>query len=151
MKGNESNSPSCPILCDPTHCSPPGSSIHRISYSFKKECLSLLYYFKMCQHSFTTPKKLRHTRSALGCIFPPLGLHWWLRWYSVCLQLGRPWFDPWVRKILWRRNWQPTPVLLPGIFHGQRSLAGYSPWGHKESDTTEWLHFFISHLISNLR
>ena len=39
----------------------------------------------------------------------------------------------------WRRKWQPTPVFSPGKFHGQRSLAGYSPWGHKESDTTERL------------
>ncbi|XP_043775896.1 acyl-coenzyme A thioesterase 2, mitochondrial-like isoform X3 [Cervus elaphus] len=39
----------------------------------------------------------------------------------------------------WRRKWQPTPVFLPGTFEGQRSLAGYSPWGHKESDTTERL------------
>ena len=46
-------------------------------------------------------------------------------------------FDPWVRKILWRRAWQLTPVLLPGESHGQRSLVGYSPWGHKESDTTK--------------
>jgi len=45
-----------------------------------------------------------------------------------------------VGKIPWRRKWQPTPVLLPGKSHGQRSLLGYSPWGHKESDTTEWLH-----------
>ena len=49
----------------------------------------------------------------------------------------RPGFDPWVRKIPWRRKWQPAPVFLPGKSHGQRSLAGYSPWGHKESDTTE--------------
>ena len=42
-------------------------------------------------------------------------------------------------KIPWRRKWQPTPVFLPGASHGQRSLAGYSPWGHKESDTTEQL------------
>ena len=41
----------------------------------------------------------------------------------------------------WRRKWQSTPVLLPGKYHGQRSLVGYSPWGHKESDTTERLHF----------
>ena len=41
-------------------------------------------------------------------------------------------FDPWVRKILWRRAWQPTPVFLPGESHGQRSLVGYSPWDHKE-------------------
>ena len=41
------------------------------------------------------------------------------------------------RKIPWRRAWQPTPVLLPGEFYGQRRLAGYSRWGHKDSDTTE--------------
>ena len=62
---------------------------------------------------------------------------------SVCLQWGRPGFDPWVRKI-WRRKWQPTPVLLPGKFHGWRSLVAYSPWGRKESDTTERLHFHFS-------
>ena len=38
-------------------------------------------------------------------------------------------------------KWQPTPVLLPGKFHGRRSLVGYSPWGRKESDTSERLHF----------
>ena len=46
-------------------------------------------------------------------------------------------FDSLVKKILWIRKWQLTPVFLPGKFHGPRSLAGYSPWGHKESDTTE--------------
>ena len=40
-------------------------------------------------------------------------------------------FDPWVGKIPWRREWQPTPVFWPGEFHGQRSLVGYSPWGHR--------------------
>ena len=44
-------------------------------------------------------------------------------------------FDPWVRKISWRKKWQPTPVFLPGKSLGQRSLAGYSPWGHRELDT----------------
>ena len=49
-------------------------------------------------------------------------------------------FDPWVPgKIPWRTAWQPTPMFLPREFHGQRSLAGYSPWSHKESDTTEQL------------
>ena len=43
----------------------------------------------------------------------------------------------------WRRKWQPTPVLLPGKSHGQRSLIGYRPWGHEESDTTEGLHFTL--------
>ena len=52
-----------------------------------------------------------------------------------------PGSDPWVGKIPWRRKWQPTPVFLPGEFHGQRNLTGYSLWGHKELDTTEQLHF----------
>ena len=46
-------------------------------------------------------------------------------------------FDLWMEKIPWRRKWLPIPVLLPGKFPGQRSLAGYNPWGYKESDTTE--------------
>ena len=45
--------------------------------------------------------------------------------------------DPWVRKSLWRRAWQPTPIFLPGEAHRQRSLAGYGPWGCRESDTTD--------------
>ena len=44
-------------------------------------------------------------------------------------------FNPCVGKILWRRKWQLAPVFLPGKSHGQRSLAGYSPWGGKEWDT----------------
>ena len=48
-------------------------------------------------------------------------------------------FDSWVRKIPWRRKWQPTPVFLPGEFCGQRSLVGYNPQARKESDVTEWL------------
>ena len=49
----------------------------------------------------------------------------------------RPGFSPWAGKIRWRRAWQPTPVFLPGESQGQRSLVGYSPWGHTESDTAE--------------
>ena len=63
---------------------------------------------------------------------------------SICLQGGRPGFNPWVGKIPWRRKWQPTPVFLPGESHGRRSLVGYSPWVSKESDTTERLHFSLS-------
>ena len=58
---------------------------------------------------------------------------------SVCLQCGRPGFDSWVGKIPWRRKWQSTSALLLGKSHGRRSLIGYSPWGCKELDTTEWL------------
>ena len=56
---------------------------------------------------------------------------------KICLQHERPRFDPWVRKIPWRREWLPTPIFLPGECHGQRNLAGYSPWGLKELDMTE--------------
>ena len=52
------------------------------------------------------------------------------------LQCRRLRFIPWFRKIPWRREQLPTPVFLPGEMHGQRSLAGYSPWSLKESDTT---------------
>ena len=55
-------------------------------------------------------------------------------------QCRRRGFDPWVRKIVWRRKWQPILVFLPGKSHGQRSLAGYSPWGSKESDMIERLN-----------
>ena len=48
-------------------------------------------------------------------------------------------FSAWVGKILWRREWQPIPVFFPIEFHGQRSLTVYSPWGHKELNTTERL------------
>ena len=50
------------------------------------------------------------------------------------MHCGRLGFDPWVRKIPWRREVQSTLVFLPGEFHGQRSLEGYSPWGRKELD-----------------
>ena len=53
------------------------------------------------------------------------------------LQCRRCRFDPWVRNISWRRAWQPTPVFLLAKSHGQRSMAGYGPWGHKESETIE--------------
>ena len=77
------------------------------------------------------------------------GLPWWLRWQrekkkKKCLQCRRPWFDISDWKILRRRKWQHTVVFLPGEFHGQRSLSGYSPWGHKESDTTERLTLSLS-------
>ena len=50
----------------------------------------------------------------------------------------------WSLEYYWRRQWHPTPVLLPGKSHGWRSLVGCSPWGHEESGTTERLHFHFS-------
>ena len=54
-----------------------------------------------------------------------------------CRRSQRCGIDPWAGKMPWKRAWQPTAVFLPEEFHGQRSLAGYSPWGCKESDMTE--------------
>ena len=69
---------------------------------------------------------------------PPLKrLPWCLSGKGSACQYRRLRFDPWVRKIRWRRRWQPTPGFLPGKSHRQRSLVGYSPWGYKESDRTE--------------
>ena len=59
----------------------------------------------------------------------------------------RPRFDLWIKKTPWRKEWQPTPVFLPEESHGQRSLAGYSPRGRKESDTTEQLTLSLLTLL----
>ena len=73
------------------------------------------------------------------------------RWLSgkepdyQCRRRKRRGFDPWVGKIPWRN--EPTPVFLPGESCGQRSLAGYSPWGHKESDATERLTVHLTSLL----
>ena len=76
-----------------------------------------------------------------------LGLPRWFCGKESTCKFRRHRFSPWVRKIPWRRKWQPTPVFLPGKSHGQKRLAGYSPWSHKVLDTTEWLsihsHTFI--------
>ena len=62
------------------------------------------------------------------------------------MQCRRSRSNPWVGKISWRSEWLPIPVFLPREFQGQKSLVGYSPWGCKESDMTEWLllHFRVS-------
>ena len=58
---------------------------------------------------------------------------------NQCRRHERQGFYSWVGKIPWRRKWHATPEFLPGEFHEQRSLVGYSPLGHKQSDMTEWL------------
>ena len=66
-----------------------------------------------------------------------IGIPWWLRWQRICLQ-WRSGFDPWVRKISWRKEWLPTSFLAWRISWRIR-LMGYSPWGHRESDMIEWI------------
>ena len=81
-------------------------------------------------------------RSFLVSVQVSIGFPWWLTWSRILLQCRRPGFDPWVRKIPWRREQLPTPGFWPGIFHGL-----YSPWGHKELGTTKQLS---RHLLSQL-
>ena len=74
--------------------------------------------------------------------FSPLFLHQVLK-YKMSKKFGK--LNIWLASLLIRRRqWHPTPVLLPGKSHGRRSLVGCSPWGCKESDTTEQLHFHFS-------
>ena len=96
------------------------------------------------------------SRNPLMVLKPRRGQSWvttldlyltrWLSRWRICLKCRRPRFNPWVGKISWRRKWQPTPVFLARKSHGQRSLAGYSPWGRKELDMTEWLSTHTSDL-----
>ena len=65
------------------------------------------------------------------------GLPWCLSGEQFAYECRGRRFFPWDRKILWKKKWQPTPVFLPGKPHGQRSLVGYSPCGHKESEKTQ--------------
>ena len=74
------------------------------------------------------------------------GLPWWLSGKESscqCRRFRRHGFNPWVGKVLWRRKWQPASVFLPEKSHGQRSLTGYSPRGHEESDMTESIYIYI--------
>ena len=73
----------------------------------------------------------------------PLGWTGWISLQSKGLQHHIKWD---LIKLTWRRNWQPTPVFLPGKAHGWRSLVDYSPWSRKESDMTELLHFHLLNL-----
>ena len=82
-------------------------------------------------------------QSGKDCAYVSQSVAWWWgprdRWLKVGASANAKikWWYVYIR----RRKWQPTPVLLPGKFHGWKSLVGYSPWGRKESDMTERLHF----------
>ena len=78
-------------------------------------------------------------------------LPWWLRWWRISLQWGRPRFNAWDRKIPWRREWLSTSAFLAGESHRQSSLAGHCAWGCKESDTTEKLTLSLSHFCIDLK
>ena len=76
--------------------------------------------------------------------------HQWQRLACQCRRHKRCEFTPWIGKSPWRRAWQPTPVSLPGESHGQRSLAGYSPQGHKDSNWSNLAHTHIAQRTSQV-
>ena len=89
--------------------------------------------------------KQTHTLYIFVCVCVSVCVDRLPRWLSrkestcQCRRRRKHGFDPWVRKIHWRRKWQAIPVFLPRKSHGQRVPEGYSLWAHKESDMTEWL------------
>ena len=111
---------SCLTLATPwTVCSLSVSSLHGTSQAGILEWVAISFSMYMCM-----------------CVCIYIYIH-----TSICTYLCVCVYIYTCGKIPWRRKWQPTPVLLPRKFHGWRSLVGYSPWGLKESDTTERLHF----------
>ena len=129
MKGTENTNLLYPVLTDNVCC------IATRFCSLKTAQNSFSWLAK----AWLTPPRLRNQ------IYRDYYQHRLPMWHSgkesacQCRRLRRHGFDPWIKKIPWRRKWQPIPVFLPGKFHGQ-SLAGYSPQGHKASDTTEHQH-----------
>jgi len=127
---------SCPTLCNPMDCSPPGSSIHGIfragvlgwgAIAFS-EIEWILTFFSKFLNLFLIGEKLLYNIVMVSAVQQCKSS------IIICVS--------------WRRECQPTPVFLPGKAHRQRSLASYSSWGGKESDTTEsaWTHAYIYHL-----
>ena len=100
--------------------SPKTRKYHLPSSTVKPSYSAFLFY--------SGPQLIRWGPPTLGREFPR-----WLSDKESACQYRRQGFDP------WRRKWQSTPVFLPGESHGQKGLVGYSPWGCKESDMTEWL------------
>ena len=123
-----------------------GSGWTRLGYNEIKADISplhILFYQHLFPHP--TPKNKTFVELLSFVLFTSLFIHFpkdiiMLSFSVVQMEknlpaMQRPWFDPWIGKILWRRAWQPTPVFLPAESHGQRSLAGYSQQSHEESDT----------------
>ena len=133
-------------------CSLPGSSVHGILQARILEWVAMLSSRGSSQsrdrtHVFYNLPALASrffTTSSIWEAWKWIYIHtyidtWWLSGKKSACQWKKCRLDPWVGKIPWRRKWQPTPVFLPGKFHGQRSLVDYSPWSCKESDTTKQL------------
>ena len=117
-----------------------------LGQTLSRALATICYSGSFCKSPSTPPEKGspscgdpgRSPHLAAGCL-PASLMAQRVRIRLQCRTHRRARFDPWIGKIPSRRAWQPTPVFLPGEFHGQRCLGGYSPWGPKKWDTTEQL------------
>ena len=150
---------SCLTLWDPMDCSLPGSSVYGIlqagilewvATSFSRRssrprgpsCILCLLHWQVDYHWATWETHKNN-------LPPPKLSSYSFVWYEYLQSILLKYLKKYntilstllTMLCLWRRKWQYTTVFLPGKFHGQRNLAGYSPWGRKEADTTEQLHF----------
>ena len=148
---------SCPTLSDPMDCSQPGSSVHGFLQARILEWIAIPFFIPspgdvpdlgieprspalQADSSPSQPPRKPIDHIPYVYYIPvTYRLPRWLSGKESTCQCRRCGFDPWVGKIPCRRKWQPTPVFLLGKSHGQRSLAGHSLWGRKESDITEQL------------
>ena len=150
----------CLTLHDPMDCSLPGSSAHGI---FRAKSTGVGCHCLLCEDLYCTENDkntiagtfrllftcfmaellslnfLYTLHPSYNFSFPTLFFPSSSDGKASAYNAGDLGFDPWVWKIPWRRTWQPTPVFMPGKSHGPRSLVGYNPWNHKESDATERL------------
>ena len=124
--------------CDPD-CRRPGSSLCGSSQArILRGCHFLLQGFFPTQgsnlgllHCRHIPYRLSHRRSQYYFMHGSVHMGFSTDSVKNLPAMGRPGFDPWVRKILWRKKWPPTPVFFPGESQGQRSLVGFSLWVSK--------------------
>ena len=116
-----------------------GESSKKILLRFMSENILLIFSSRSFMVSCLISRSLNHFEftSIYG------GLPLWLSWWRICLQCGRPGFDPWVGKIPWRSERLPTPVFWPGEFHEL-----YSPWGCKATQPSD---FHFTHSIYSVR
>ena len=162
VKSESEVAQSCPTLSDPMDCSLTGSCIHgifqarvlewgAIAFSeFKASVSILIFCFDHLSIDVSPLCLLCYCQLLLLCLFrftlfrcSYIGCMGLPRWCigkesaCQCRRRRRLGFDPCIRKMLWSRKWQPTPIFLPEKCHGQESLEGYNPWARKELDMTE--------------
>ena len=117
-------------LSDPMDCSPPGSSIHGIFQARVLEWGAIAF-------------SIEYTCIYIVSIIQFIVLPWWLRWSKNQPAMQETWAQSLGQEDPLEKRWLPTSVFLPGEFYGRKSLAGYSPWGSKGSDMTEWLTIYM--------